>query len=200
MEGLLVVWCLGKVPVCLLCHKRGKVGDCLIFQEPCDDACSLRVLKVPSWRGVGSVPDNHEAREWGGLFHRDWFCLTDILHSGLWLASLMATDGQPIVRMPNHWDMKSHRLDMLYPLRTSPEIHTRANPQYRMDQVGNAADQQFLGRALMWTLLQVCWSLSPIWDSPDRITYEVVSLSIWRAEYRKYFMRQFCNRRVKDRQ
>ena len=85
--------------------------------------------------------------------------------------------------------MKSHRLDMLYPLRTSPEIHTRANPQYRMDQVGNAADQQFLGRALMWTLLQVCCSLSPIWDSPDRITYEVVSLSIWRAEYRKYCAR-----------
>ena len=37
--------------------------DCLIFQEPCDDACNLRVLKVPSWKGVGSVPDNPEARE-----------------------------------------------------------------------------------------------------------------------------------------
>ena len=37
--------------------------DCLIFQEPCDDACSLRVLKVPSWKGVGSVPDHPEARE-----------------------------------------------------------------------------------------------------------------------------------------
>ena len=37
--------------------------DCLIFQEPCDDAWSLRVLKVPSWKGVGSVPDTHEARE-----------------------------------------------------------------------------------------------------------------------------------------
>ena len=37
--------------------------DGLIFQEPCDDACSLRVLKVPSWKGVGSVPDHPEARE-----------------------------------------------------------------------------------------------------------------------------------------
>ena len=37
--------------------------DCLILQEPCDDACSLRVLKVPSWKGVGSVPDHPEARE-----------------------------------------------------------------------------------------------------------------------------------------
>jgi len=37
--------------------------DCLIFQEPCDDACNLRVLKVPCWKGVGSVPDNPEARE-----------------------------------------------------------------------------------------------------------------------------------------
>ena len=37
--------------------------DCLISQEPCDDACNVRVLKVPSWKGVGSVPDNHEARE-----------------------------------------------------------------------------------------------------------------------------------------
>ena len=37
--------------------------DCLIFQEPCDDACNVRVLKVPSWKGVGSVPDTPEARE-----------------------------------------------------------------------------------------------------------------------------------------
>ena len=37
--------------------------DCLIFQEPWDDACHLRVLNVPTWKGVGSVPDNHEARE-----------------------------------------------------------------------------------------------------------------------------------------
>ena len=37
--------------------------DCLILQEPCDDACNVRVLKVPSWKGVGSVPDNPEARE-----------------------------------------------------------------------------------------------------------------------------------------
>ena len=36
---------------------------CLNFQEPCDDACNLSVLKVPSWKGVGSVPDNQEARE-----------------------------------------------------------------------------------------------------------------------------------------
>ena len=45
--------------------------------------------------------------------------------------------------------MKSHRLDILYTLRTSPEIHTRANPQELMDQVGNAAEKPFLGRALM---------------------------------------------------
>jgi len=37
--------------------------DCLIFQEPCDDACNLRVLKVPSWKGVVSVSDTLEARE-----------------------------------------------------------------------------------------------------------------------------------------
>ena len=37
--------------------------DCLILQQPCDDTCNLRVLKVPSWKGVGSVPDNQEARE-----------------------------------------------------------------------------------------------------------------------------------------
>ena len=37
--------------------------DCLISQEPCDDACNVRVLKVPSWKGVGSVPDTHKARE-----------------------------------------------------------------------------------------------------------------------------------------
>lgn len=61
-----------------------------------------RVLKVPSWKGVGSVPDNPEARECGGLFHRDWFWLTDILHSGLWLASPLAKDAQTIVWMPNH--------------------------------------------------------------------------------------------------
>ena len=36
---------------------------CLNFQEPCDDACNLSVLKVPSWKGVGSVPDTPEARE-----------------------------------------------------------------------------------------------------------------------------------------
>jgi len=37
--------------------------ECLIFQEPCDDARNLRVLKVPSWKGVGSVPDHPEARD-----------------------------------------------------------------------------------------------------------------------------------------
>ena len=37
--------------------------DGLTVQEPCDDARNLRVLKVPSWEGVGSVPDHHEARE-----------------------------------------------------------------------------------------------------------------------------------------
>ncbi len=37
--------------------------DCLIFQETWDDACNLRVLKVPSWKVVGSVPDTDEARE-----------------------------------------------------------------------------------------------------------------------------------------
>ena len=37
--------------------------DGLIFQEPCDDACNVRGLKVPSWKGVGSVPDTPEARE-----------------------------------------------------------------------------------------------------------------------------------------
>ena len=54
-----------------------------------------------------------------------------------------------------------------------------------MDQVGNAAEKPFLGRALMWTLFQVCCSLSPIWDPRDRSTYEVVSVSIGRAEYGK---------------
>ena len=44
---------------------------CLNFQEPCDDACNWSVLKVPSWKGVGSVPDTPEAREWGGLFLRE---------------------------------------------------------------------------------------------------------------------------------
>ena len=37
--------------------------DCLMLQEPCDDACNVRVLKVPAWKGVGSVPDTHKARE-----------------------------------------------------------------------------------------------------------------------------------------
>ena len=37
--------------------------DCLTSHEPGDDACNLRVLKVPSWKGVGSVPDTPEARE-----------------------------------------------------------------------------------------------------------------------------------------
>jgi len=43
-------------------RKERWVG-CLIFPEPCDDTCNLRVLKVPSWKGVGSVPDTPEARE-----------------------------------------------------------------------------------------------------------------------------------------
>ena len=44
---------------------------------------------------------------------------------------------------------EDHRLHILYPPGTSPEIHTEANPQYRMDHVGNAAEKPFLGRALM---------------------------------------------------
>ena len=81
---------------------KEKWVDCLNFHEPCDDACNWRVLKVPSRKGVGSVPDTHEAREGGGLIHRDWFLLTDILHSELLLASPLAKDAQTIVWMPNH--------------------------------------------------------------------------------------------------
>ena len=44
-------------------RRKERWVDCLIFQEPCDDACNVRVLKVPSSKGVGSVPDNPEARE-----------------------------------------------------------------------------------------------------------------------------------------
>jgi len=58
-----------------------------------------------------------------------------------------------------------------------------------MDQVGNAADQHFLGRALMGTLFQVRCTLRPIWDPRDRSTYEVVSVSIGRDDYGKYGLR-----------
>ena len=44
-------------------RRKERWVDCLILQEPCDDACNVRVLKVPSWKGVGSVPDTPEARE-----------------------------------------------------------------------------------------------------------------------------------------
>ena len=43
--------------------RKERCVDCLLFHEPGDDACNLRVLKVPSWKGVGSVSDTHEARE-----------------------------------------------------------------------------------------------------------------------------------------
>ena len=48
--------------VSTIIRKEGWV-DCMTFHEPCDVACNLRVLKVPSWKGVGSVRDTHEARE-----------------------------------------------------------------------------------------------------------------------------------------
>ena len=48
--------------VSTIIRKEGWV-DCMTFHEPCDVACNLRVLKVPSWKGEGSVPDNPEARE-----------------------------------------------------------------------------------------------------------------------------------------
>ena len=82
--------------------RKERCVDCLTSHEPGDDACNLRLLKVPSWKGVSSVPDNPEAREGGGLIHRDGFWLTDILHSGLWWASPLAKDAQTIVWMPNH--------------------------------------------------------------------------------------------------
>ena len=43
-------------------RRKERWVDCLIFQEPWDDACNLRELKVPSLKGMGSVSDNHEAR------------------------------------------------------------------------------------------------------------------------------------------
>ena len=43
--------------------RKERCVDCLISHEPGDDACNLRVLKVPSWKIVGSVPDTDEARE-----------------------------------------------------------------------------------------------------------------------------------------
>ena len=95
-------WGQGQCVCSIYSHKEGSWDDDLIFQERCDDACNVRVLKVPSWKGVGSVPDTPEARECGGLIHRDWFLLTDILHSGLLLASPLAKDAQTIVWMPNH--------------------------------------------------------------------------------------------------
>ena len=63
-----------------------------------------RVLKVPSWKGVGSVPDTPEAREWGGLFLRE-MDLVD-RHLALW-----AMIGQPTGQgCSDHWlDAKSFR-------------------------------------------------------------------------------------------
>ena len=87
---------------CVYSHKEGSWDDDLIFQEHCDDACNVRVLKVPSWKGVGCVPDTHEARECGGVLRIDWIRFTDILHSGLWLASPLVQDALTIVWMPNH--------------------------------------------------------------------------------------------------
>ena len=43
--------------------RKESAVDCLNLQEPCDDACNVRVMKVPFWKGVGSAPDTHEARE-----------------------------------------------------------------------------------------------------------------------------------------
>ena len=43
--------------------RKERCVDCLILPEPCDDACNVRVLKDPSWKGVGSVRDNPEAKE-----------------------------------------------------------------------------------------------------------------------------------------
>ena len=37
--------------------------DCLIFQEPCGDACYFEGNESSILEGVGSVPDTHEARE-----------------------------------------------------------------------------------------------------------------------------------------
>ena len=37
--------------------------DFLIVQEPFGDACNLRLLIVPTWKRMGSVPDNPEASE-----------------------------------------------------------------------------------------------------------------------------------------
>ena len=48
--------------VSTIIRKEGWV-DGMTFHEACDVSCNLRLLIVPSWKGVGSVPDNPEARE-----------------------------------------------------------------------------------------------------------------------------------------
>ena len=58
-----MTWASASVFVVSTVIRKERWFDCLILQEPCDDACNVRVLKVPSWKGVGSVPDTHEARE-----------------------------------------------------------------------------------------------------------------------------------------
>ena len=63
LTGMVVPGASACVFVVSTVIRKERWVDCLILQEPCDDACNVRGLKVPSWKGVGSVPDTHEARD-----------------------------------------------------------------------------------------------------------------------------------------
>ena len=60
------MWYIGIVPVCFvvftIVEKRRSVMH-LILKEPCGEGFKRRVLRVPTWKGGGYVPDNRECRE-----------------------------------------------------------------------------------------------------------------------------------------
>lgn len=51
--------------------RKGRRVPHMILLEPCSEVFKWRVLTLPSWMGVGYVPDNGGYRELWGMFQRE---------------------------------------------------------------------------------------------------------------------------------
>jgi len=61
------------------------------------------------------------------------------------------------------------------------QVQSYTSPEYPQDlviQVEFASEKEIFARALMWTWLKICGTLSEIWDHKIGSTYEVVSRSL----------------------
>ena len=111
--------------------------------------------------------------------NRDWFWVTENLHSGPLSARLLSR----VLRLVLGCQFSETSVVTLHFPNSLTRIQisiSPANPEVLIFQVWSAEGKLIFARSLMWMWLKIFWSLSQIWDHLDHRTHEVVSGSPWR--------------------